>query len=328
MKRIFGYVLFGMVFIFMLMTSIFYRKDIDYQELKQKYEKEESRWSHIVIDDLNQSSLSIDIHYLDFGDPQAPTIVLLHGMFSSAFTFIPWADQLVEAGYRVIAIDLPYHGLSGGFTDQKTSLIRSAHVVHKLLQQIDVTSFVIGGNSMGGGVSFVYASEFKEDVNILGLILIDSVYQTQEQRNRPIQHRVIIDYISKLTPKFTLRYLLSGAYGSESILTHDTLDRYSDFIRKEGYRTNLLMLRNEQDSSLLSLQNRILSIREDQIETLILWGKQDKWIPLEIGLSIKRDLNLPDNRMVIFDQLGHVPMEENPNLTIIDVLNFLKEVLN
>ena len=46
------------------------------------------------------------------------------------------------------------------------------------------------------------------------------------------------------------------------------------------------------------------------VPTLILWGRQDKIIPLEIGERLRQDI--PNSRLEIIDKAGHIPQEEVP----------------
>jgi len=78
----------------------------------------------------------------------------------------------------VISIDLPYHGLSGAFSDNVTSLRRSAAAVKSLLEILDISEVIIGGNSMGGGVSWYFTAAYhnQDNFKVNGLVLIDSIY--------------------------------------------------------------------------------------------------------------------------------------------------------
>ena len=55
--------------------------------------------------------------------------------------------------------------------------------------------------------------------------------------------------------------------------------------------------------------------------TLILWGGRDRLIPLEFGERFARDIG--GSTLVVFDDLGHVPHEEDPAGTVAEVKRFL-----
>src|SRR5271156_2674694 len=52
------------------------------------------------------------VHYRDRGPRNAPVLLLIHGSNASLFTWEPWTTRLDDT-FRVVAIDLPGHGLTG-----------------------------------------------------------------------------------------------------------------------------------------------------------------------------------------------------------------------
>lgn len=312
-----------------IVIFVFYRSDLELSDLEDTYFTEHSSYITLSIPSLDSSNLEIIIHYQDVGTPGDPVIVLLHGAFASSHTFIPWSDSLVEAGYRIIMIDLPYHGLSGGFTDQITSLRRSAFVVKALLDSLSIQEVMIGGNSMGGGVSWYFTSIFHgvDEFQVLGLVLIDAIYPVMAG-GRPanslfafVSQEPYASFFSKLTPRFLLASILRGVYGSDATLEDETIDRYYDLLRRSGNRKAILV--NTQESIDTSLSLSI--IKSYDIPVLVMWGIEDSWIPVSTVDLFKTDLQLSDSNIVIYEGLGHVPMEEDPALTIIDLMIFLNQ---
>ena len=55
--------------------------------------------------------------------------------------------------------------------------------------------------------------------------------------------------------------------------------------------------------------------------TLILWGGQDRLIPPDTGQQFKQQI--AGSQLVVFDDLGHVPQEEDPVRTVVPVKAFL-----
>jgi pimeloyl-ACP methyl ester carboxylesterase len=307
------------------------RFDIPLERLENKYFTQFSHYLTLNILTLEQEEIEIILHYQDFGHQDHPVVVLLHGAFASSHTFEPWAHLLVEDGYRVLAIDLPYHGLSGSFSDQVTSLRRSAATVKALLDELSINEVYIGGNSMGGGVSWMFASEYHdvEQFKVNGLILIDAVYPNMSNGNnrsglfRLLQADFASGIISKLTPRFLLKNILEGVYGSKSVLEDLTVDRYYELLRRPGNRQAIL--NNQQEPSIgLTGKERLQLIYDNQIPTLVIWGEEDSWISVDFAYAFKEDLQLEEHQVIIYEGLGHVPMEENPTLTYLDLINFLR----
>jgi pimeloyl-ACP methyl ester carboxylesterase len=318
------FILLGLV---LLIFAVFYRPDLSLEHLELTYFTEDSHYYTATITSLEDDMIDIDIHYIDMGSTQDEVIVLLHGAFASSHTFIPWANALVNLGYRIIMIDLPYHGLSAGFDDHIQSTRRSAAVVKNLLDHLDITSLYIGGNSMGGGVSWVFTGLYHSDVlTVKGLILIDAVYPSSQSgrpdRFRILSRPVIRSIASQMTPKFLLKYILQGVYGSASELNTETVTRYYDLLRREGNR--LAILRNTQEITDLDTQLLLLDrIKDEGVPVLVIWGQEDTWIPVSVADLFKERLNIPDENIVLLEGIGHVPMEEDPEGTIVHLMTFL-----
>jgi pimeloyl-ACP methyl ester carboxylesterase len=317
--------------ILILFIFIFYRRDLSVEDLEDYYFTSYSNYIDVSIRNLDDQTISINLHYQDYGDINSEVIVLLHGAFASSHTFNPWALELVELGYRVISIDLPYHGLSGAFLDHITSLRRSAMAVKAILDELDISEVIIGGNSMGGGVSWFFAATYhqKDDFLVKGLVLIDSIYPMEYNEQNRIPEFLTSDFfssiLSKFTPRFLLKSILNNVYGSYSKPSDETIDRYYDLLRKEGNRKAILI--NEQEMFSIDEGLALLEyIRITNIPVLIIWGREDSWIPVEVSSLFKEKLQLPDEFIIIYDDLGHVPMEEDPSRTLLDLLDFIHQL--
>jgi len=317
LKRI-SFVFLGLFLIFII---VFFRPDINIEKVKDLYLTEYSNEVELSIQSLSGTTLSIDIHYMDIGNPSLPVIFLIHGAFSSSHTFLPWAFDLSNEGYRIILMDLPYFGLSGVFKDLVTSFRRSAEVVSALLNYLGISKVHIGGNSLGGAVSWFFASEYPSMTE--SLLLIDAVPPNLSNRNTSnfIKNPIVSSVISQFTPRFLLKEILKTAYGDSKSLDEDTVDRYYTIIRKTGTRKNILRVTQEEEP-LFSYEERILSI---YAPIYLMWGEKDTWISVDAYHYFVSTLNLPENRHILFPTLGHVPMEEEPS-TVSYYLQFLNEI--
>jgi len=62
-------------------------------------------------------------------------------------------------------------------------------------------------------------------------------------------------------------------------------------------------------------------IKQIQQPTLVMWGDQDRLIPLENAYQFQEDL--PNDTLVILPDVGHVPMEESPVPSLAALVSFL-----
>ncbi|MEC9485834.1 MAG: alpha/beta hydrolase [Candidatus Izemoplasma sp.] len=297
------------------------RPNVDLDTLEDEYFTEHSHYIDVSIEEDN-TSFPVQIHYQDLGALEDPVILLIHGSFSSSHTFLPWANSLVEKGYRVIMPDLPYFGLSEGFSDHITSYERSAKVIKYLLDTLNIDKVEIADNSLGGAVAWYFTSDYESYVRTL--TLIDAVYPQEIEDNSKLKDTMknewLAELLSLMTPRFIVKRFLLTAYGNDTNMTEDILDRYYDLLRKDGTRKSILIntrVRQTQDFYEEKLSNII-------VPKYIMWGKKDSWISVETVNLFQDTMDIPEKNIIIYDDLGHVPMEENPSDTLLDFLSFIE----
>lgn len=318
----------------MTATAVFYRGDIALATLAEEYETEESLYADIAFLTVAGETQNVRIHAMAWGEPTNPAVVLLHGMFSSSHTFIPWAQTLAEVGYYVLAVDLPGFGLSEVYPDKMTSERRHAAVLKELLDQLSIEEAFVGGNSMGGGVAWYFASEYHgAGFDVKGVILIDAVYPGMTGEDEGGGLRSLLSspfgvFLSNMTPRFLFKSILQGAYGSQTVPSKSVVDRYYQLLRGEGHREAIVSQTTEAEpEGSPTGMERLLRLKEEGIPTLVLWGELDSWIPVATADLFAQTLELPAANVIVYDTLGHVPMEEDPERTIADVLLFLDAAL-
>jgi pimeloyl-ACP methyl ester carboxylesterase len=314
--KIIGIVLFVLVVVFVI---VFYRRDLSETQVKADYLTEYSHLINLEIESLEGKTLEIDIHYMDMGESSNPAILLFHGAFSSSHTFIRWAESLVEAGYRVLLMDLPYFGLSGAFEDDVTSYRRSAAVAFKLLEALSIDAVHIGGNSLGGAVAWFFAGEYPTKTN--SLILIDAVPPVMETRNDNafLRHPWVAGIVSQFTPRFLLKQILRSAYGDISKLDDETVDRYYNILRKKDTRKHILTTTQED------IEYTVERLEIITAPTYLMWGAKDTWISEWYSLIFVLALDIDNENTITLSGVGHLPMEEKPD-SVSHYIDFLSRI--
>ena len=147
--------------------------------------------------------------------------------------------------------------------------------------------------------------------------------------------------LSVLTPKFIIERALKEVYGNPDRLQPETVTRYYELLRREGNRQAYLSRREMRPRlsgnlpDLPELTNPSVlpelpilpeptSLNDSKVPVLILWGRLDSWIPVRVGYRLHEAID--HSRLIIYEDLGHVPMEEDPERTITDVKEFLMRV--
>ena len=312
MKKIFKIIKY-LVLVILALVIVFcafnYRADVPVAELKAKYATAESRFM-----DLD----GMAVHYRDEGNPADKTpIVLLHGTAASLLTWNGWTSAL-KAKHRVIRLDLPGYGLTGPNPAQDYSMNFYCRFLHNFLNKLAVNRFYLAGNSLGGKIAWEYALAFPG--NVKKLIIIDAAGYPFSH-GKPLVIRlastpVLKNILLYITPKSLVEKSLKEVYADDRKVTEQLVEQYYDMACRAGNRAAFVARAGMVDDDDYEKINHI------QAPTLILWGEADAWIPVENAYRFAKAL--PNNRVVIFRNLGHVPQEENPSETIKEVLVFVK----
>lgn len=108
----------------------------------------------------------VDVHWAEVGEGRP--LVLLHGLGDSHRTWAKVAPELARTR-RVIAPDLPGHGLSGR-PDASYTLEWYAHVIGDWFGALDLGDVDVVGHSFGGGVAQHLLLEHRDRIRRLALV--------------------------------------------------------------------------------------------------------------------------------------------------------------
>jgi pimeloyl-ACP methyl ester carboxylesterase len=247
------------------------------------------------------------MHCVDAGT--GPPVVLLHGIAASHQSFTGWIDEL-SGTYRVIAVDLPGHGLTGPDPQGRYSWREMAGLVHGLAAALELDRFVLCGNSLGGAVAAELALMHPDRVQALVLIAAigappaGPMPPPLKAMARPLLGRLL----SWMTPRFVVRQVLASTYADPERLTDAEVDAAYHLTRRAGNRraARQVLLRGPRQG----LADRIGNL---SVPVLILWGAEDSWLPVSRAEWFADRIG--DARIVRFDHLGHLPMAEDPRVT-------------
>jgi pimeloyl-ACP methyl ester carboxylesterase len=263
------------------------------------------------------------VHLRDEGprDDTRP-IVLLHGTGSSLHAWQGWADALKDKR-RVIRFDLPGFGLTGPSPDRDYSLDKDVALLFAVLDKLGVERCILGGNSLGGSVSLNAA--LTNPARVEKLILVDSGGYPLNPSSAPAGFLVAhiaaqvpwMGWLLKNTvPRSLVEQGMRNVFGDPSKVTPEMVGRAVALTQREGNRQALLDRFKQRRSG--SLAQRIPELK---LPTLIMWGGRDRLIPLANAYRFRREIT--GSTLVIFDDLGHAPEEEDPARTVVAVKQFL-----
>lgn len=271
------------------------------------------------------------IHFRDEGLADGQPVVLIHGANASLHTWEPWV-KLLGPKYRIISLDLPAHGLTGKVPDRNYSSANQVATVDAIVEHLGVDRFVLGGNSMGGGVAWRYTVDHPEKVE--AMILVDAVglpqwtaraaeSSTRESNKGPLVFRLMrrpwFRAIARYIDPYRLtKQGLQSAYSDQSQVSEELIQRYYELALREGSREAIV---DRFASFGGASTSDTIDPKQFTQPALILWGREDGLISVQVADKFAE--SLPDNSLVIYDNVGHLPMEEVPERSAADVLAFL-----
>ena len=263
------------------------------------------------------------VHYQQFGDPVNPKILLIHGYTASVYVWKNVAPVLAENGFHVIAIDL----LGFGYSDKPRwfdySIESQARMISRFMNRLGIGRAVVVGSSYGGAVAGTLALDYPERLE--KLVLVDAVCN-DGPKSHPLMKLAAFPGIGEALTPFILdskAFARSRMHTTLAPVNHHliTQDRVESTVRPlsaaDAHHSVLEAARNwhadriERDAGLISQQ------------TLIIWGEQDKIVPLRDGYSLHNAILR--SRFVVLPDCGHMPQEEKTEVFCKLVTEFCRD---
>lgn len=239
------------------------------------------------------------------------TIVLLHGYLGSIES---WEDfiPLLKPHARVIAIDLPGHGISEVKGEIHTMEFL-ADTVQAALNELGINKYVVCGHSMGGYAVLEIVRKYRESVE--GVILLHSTPfadTPEKQMNRDREIAIV-----SAGKKELLAAECSVVFAPQNRRRFsDRIEECADRIYltdEEGITALLRGMRERRDNNVV--------LAESGVPQMFIFGRYDEYIPVEVAEEVVR-LH-PDARVVWLENSGHMGPVEEPVFTSESILSFV-----
>ncbi|WP_040204636.1 alpha/beta fold hydrolase [Neobacillus jeddahensis] len=264
-----------------------------------------------------QSVNNINVYYEFYPHSTSEkTFVLLHGFLSSTFTF-RHLISLLKKEYQVLSLDLPPFGKSSKSHQYVYSYKNLAETVIRLIESLKLNNLTFIGHSMGGQIvlNILHMMPKLADKAVL---LCSSAYLKRSKKALiltsylPYFHLFVKYWFARTGVKKNLQ----AALYNHSIINEEMIDGYlQPFLQDEIFGALTRMIRDREGD----LPGEILK----QIKTpcLLIWGEEDKSIPLKVGEQLQKDLT--HSELIVLKETGHALPEERP----FEVFQFIKQFL-
>jgi len=252
-------------------------------------------------------------------------LILVHGLMGYSFSW-RFSIPALSPHATVYAIDNLGAGLSVTPTGMDCSMRAAAGRVLQFVDAMGFEDYDLLGTSHGGAVAMLAAaiSADRHDPRLKRLILVAPVnpWSRHGRRLAPFIGSTVGSFLFRHTVERWrfLDYLwLRRMFGDGSKIPPDSLEGYRLPVRRNrGFEYGRKIV-STWTSDLADLDQSLAKIRD--YPTLLVWGTRDRAVSFRSAERLRQ--NFHNCRMVVFENIGHLPYEEAPqefNRAVIDYL--------
>lgn len=247
------------------------------------------------------------VNYVEIGE--GPALVFVHGLSGC---WQNWLENIPHfaRSHRVLALDLPGFGASP-MPSWEISIRSYGRLVHDFCEVLGAGRVALVGNSMGGFISAEVA--ISEPARVEKLVLVSAA---------GISHARMHTKPAETAARMAAAMAPFGFRYREHALRRSRLRQYalrSLFWDPSGIEREFLWEVIHQGITGPGFVDAIRGLAgydflhqlpEIDVETLIVWGRNDQVVPPNDALGYAQ--RLPNSQLVVFDRCGHLPMAERP----------------
>ena len=282
--------------------------------------KEERAWAGLSSKSLRVGDVSWV--YSEGGSTDKPTVLLIHGLAGSRDNWNRVARYLTPY-YHVIIPDLPASGDTKAPSTFDLSVPNITEQLRRFAEAAKITENLhVAGHSLGGAIAMLYTAQYPLDTKSLFLIDTAGVFKAGNTPylKDPTQLKQMI--VSK-TGDFDL--VLKKVMQNPPFLPQGYKEAQEKVMIAQAPETNRIVEQIITLNKAYTPDSFALLARSIDIPTLILWGKEDKIMNVEVAAELKsiiKNAQAP----VILNNVGHIPILEAEQLVIQQYLPFLSKV--
>ncbi|MES2256995.1 MAG: alpha/beta fold hydrolase [Pseudomonadota bacterium] len=261
------------------------------------------------------------LHYNVAGEGES--VIMLHGAGPGASgwsNFHRNIDAFADAGYQVILLDCPGFNKSDAIVSDVQRFLLNARAVKGLMDALDIKRTHLVGNSLGGGSSLAFALEYPERLNKMVLMgpaaVGPSLFQALPMEGIKalfgLYHHPTMENMNKMLEIFV---------HDPSRITEEL--RSARFANMLSHKEHLANFIKSTELAPLHVIDYSPSLANIAAETLVIWGRDDRFVPLDWGLKLL--WGMPNAQLHVFSKCGHWAQWEHAGKFNALCLDFLKQ---
>jgi 4,5:9,10-diseco-3-hydroxy-5,9,17-trioxoandrosta-1(10),2-diene-4-oate hydrolase len=277
---------------------------------------------------LEHQTVTIDgvnVHYVQAGE--GPVVLLLHGVGTSLVTWCRNIQPLADAGFTVIAPDLPGHGDSDKPRRLRYDPAAGAGLIGQFLTALNVDRASLVGNSAGGLVAALFSLEHPQKIDRLVLVAPGGMGRQVSGFLRLISLPFVGEVIYR--PWLFRLMGLNRRLFYRPLLFPSEVSTEMDRVRAlpGSARAALSSIRSSVDYRGFREEQLVLHrLPGLTVPLLTVWGENDRLIPVSQAESLRE--TVPQGMVRTIPQCGHWPQMEKADEFNVLVTRFLEGALD
>jgi len=284
--------------------------------------------------------LGVPVHYVDHGGPaDGPVLVMVHGLGGSLLSWAALAPLLTDT-CRVLALDLIGFGHTQAGT-HSTTVTANQQMLHAFLSQVAGGPAVLVGNSMGGLITILQATQHPESAT--AVVLIDPALPVKVGSQPdalvsaafgmyavPHLGRAMLRARRRVrSPEQLAMDVLRLCCVDPARVPADVLEQHFQMARARREYPDIDEHFLGAARSLMHMLTRRSSfeatMKAIRVPVLLLHGEKDRLVA--IGASRAAAAANPSWRFEVAPDVGHVPQLEVPQWTASRILDWMATVV-
>lgn len=151
-------------------------------------------------------SQRLKLHYLDWGNHDAPTLLLIHGSQDHCHTW-DWTAEQLSDDYHVVVPDLRGHGDSAWVKGSPYQLLDYVYDIAQLVEQQGFSDLNVIGHSLGGSIACLFTGIFPEKVRrLISIEGVGGVWYTRDDQHPQARIREWMNGTRQLAGRVPRKY--------------------------------------------------------------------------------------------------------------------------
>jgi pimeloyl-ACP methyl ester carboxylesterase len=274
-------------------------------------------------------AMGVRTSYLESGPPDAPPVLLLHGLGATNASLLPVLADLA-ADHRVIAPDLPGFGNSAAPSSPYNPAWFAAWV-EAFQSATRSRGAVVIGNSLGGRIALEAGLTHPKSVRGLVLLTPSPAFVRLRQLvplvrlSKPAVARLPLPQLSHRMVVEGIRVMFSQPDRLPQAWYDAAADEARRVLRKPAHRVAFFSCARqiylEDAYGKHGFWHRLPGLTPP---ALFIWGDRDRLVPSSFARHVAAAL--PHAGQIVLEDCGHVPQFEHPAETMAMIRGFLEQL--